>query len=1497
MGMAVHAQQAEHDQLIAQLGGLDYGPPPTARNQPPEEPDPELPGAGEPPSEQPTEAGSIEEINDDSEGETLDVDEPEDRSDHPVSTDNDPYQEAELPDGDEALAENPEGSQADASADPDIAHVDIDESPRNGEESSVPERPSQEDQPPMAASDAATDVPSETIGSLPTTVEEKKSDPKKPHEFTGSIADWAKLKKSSPAESKPGKSPPKESLTKSSEQSTPPASSSEATSSKEGKGQSSKPTQGEGESSSASQAQPAESSATAASASTSQAQPAESSATAASASTSQAQPAETSAAAGSENPKPTPSETKQSGEIELGKLSRRRKPIQEPRQETDEEKAERERREKIADEAAKANAAELIAQESKEKQKLSEKEAKSRQAAAANTEKAREAADKEKKKKESDKAGEKVPRSVIRRMKKTPEKDDGDPPDDDPTPWTIFTYKRPKDVRASYTYEGMTITDKMNVIDPQYTVKTKAVWAKGQIVKPTKDVVFLQSGRPLAGAKHRVRDIRSVQIERTFSNNVTLFPGGHMCNTKDGKSVVMRISTPYSTDGELLLRTLPGESPTRYTLKTALSIQHVRLEGDLKENKHIVPLAHCAMHFATRAIGYKMKEGKIIDRPTWFTPEVLRAARVFLKEVSSGQYTNEDYTRTEKPAFVYHPSVLTNFAEEPGKGRFVHLISVGLQLAQVTWISTRQLPFYVRGLLRAVPTGLLPEVFAIASLTDPDIEVCVDHHLMLWARVKNWDDYRPVVDGKYLGITYEDTFETTLATVVVSQLELAEIFLDQKDEGYAAVHIDEYEEVDDDSGAIRAIEAPSIKGKSPPKGRGKRSTSGSPGKSGVGTRAAYLMPPYRYPIAVPGAHHPAKPEHYSIIINVKRAVQYGAAFSIAVDQEKEIRGNYVTSGIPANAIVQIRTSLGQCVNHNTLGTGDWDYMTGREAYPSDPTLRISGRAEMPSLEIFHEDLSSQELKVWNHSIRDAQQFSEDHMDLLLSDRALTKGLPPTNLSYAEFVGMRVKTLSILSFKNEQKEFDVFLAERTQDPTMDTDEDKGSDSDDESIQVKSKGKGKGKGRGRDKQKGKGKGKGKVNPILIPVEDIDPVKLVWTPLPKEEPAKGSGRNHYRALRPETFYQWLHTIEVKRILADGGNPEEVVIDMAKYALPDIVPSKRPKDSTKRQREQVEDPEKKRIRKGGPPAIPPSWRNRPASEIVMSFTSPEVQDGHTIVVLPSTSQVPAFGRYSIPFTSDIRESRVSDNQMGHEYLWAPSTNGFWDVCRNKNHVIQYGMAASHKECSLCVGAKAFELVPCCWCTNWVHVRCSYAVPEGRACAAHFDVVNPLDKQVIVSKHDGVVPENRRGRSVCPNIATPRVTEPSGKEDDKMQARQAMYTMEAFWLYKHAWRGAGLYYRNGDHQVPKAETTNKPSSMYKALNMYPVWDKWLMPRCEPIAERFYNDPKKWSLTSYHDEDCFGGDVNDRPPMGYIRFEYQIAESLDYTVWQSVSIVVWTAET
>ena len=222
----------------------------------------------------------------------------------------------------------------------------------------------------------------------------------------------------------------------------------------------------------------------------------------------------------------------------------------------------------------------------------------------------------------------------------------------------------------------------MNPIEPRMTVNTKTdVWGRGKEVKPIDQVTFSQKRPAFAGAKHRIRDVRSVQIERAFTNTVSLslslFPPGHMCNTKDGTSVLMRVSTPYNIDGELQLRTLPGERPTRYTLSKALSIQHLKLEADFRDNKPAA-LTHCALHFATRALGYKLKEGKVDDRPTWFTPEVLRAARVFIKEVSSGQYTNEAHTQVEKPAFVYHPSVITNFPEEPNKGRFVHLISVAV---------------------------------------------------------------------------------------------------------------------------------------------------------------------------------------------------------------------------------------------------------------------------------------------------------------------------------------------------------------------------------------------------------------------------------------------------------------------------------------------------------------------------------------------------------------------------------------------------------------------------------------------------------------------------------------------------------------------------------------------------------------------------------------------------------------------------------------------------
>ena len=42
----------------------------------------------------------------------------------------------------------------------------------------------------------------------------------------------------------------------------------------------------------------------------------------------------------------------------------------------------------------------------------------------------------------------------------------------------------------------------------------------------------------------------------------------------------------------------------------------------------------------------------------------------------------------------------------------------------------------------------------------------------------------------------------------------------------------------------------------------------------------------------------------------------------------------------------------------------------------------------------------------------------------------------------------------------------------------------------------------------------------------------------------------------------------------------------------------------------------------------------------------------------------------------------------------------------RNNEH--QYGLAADHMTCALCPGARAYDLLPCCGCTNWVHTNLS---------------------------------------------------------------------------------------------------------------------------------------------------------------------------------------------
>ena len=64
------------------------------------------------------------------------------------------------------------------------------------------------------------------------------------------------------------------------------------------------------------------------------------------------------------------------------------------------------------------------------------------------------------------------------------------------------------------------------------------------------------------------------------------------------------------------------------------------------------------------------------------------------------------------------------------------------------------------------------------------------------------------------------------------------------------------------------------------------------------------------------------------------------------------------------------------------------------------------------------------------------------------------------------------------------------------------------------------------------------------------------------------------------------------------------------------------------------------------------------------------------------------------------------------------------------------------------------------------VPMRCSYAVPCGRACASHFDVQNPLEKQIVASKDDPLVPDQYKEKQFS------RISPFPGINQSKLESR-----------------------------------------------------------------------------------------------------------------------------
>ena len=165
---------------------------------------------------------------------------------------------------------------------------------------------------------------------------------------------------------------------------------------------------------------------------------------------------------------------------------------------------------------------------------------------------------------------------------------------------------------------------------------------------------------------------------------------------------------------------------------------------------------------------------------------------------------------------------------------------------------------------------------------------------------------------------------------------------------------------------------------------------------------------------------------------------------------------------------------------------------------------------------------------------------------------------------------------------------------------------------------------------------------------------------------------------------------------------------------------------------------------------------------------------------------------------------------------------------------------------CRLCPTASSDELVPCCWCNSWVHWRCSYTVKSGRACASHFKVLNALDKVVVTRADDETVPDDHRGLQVVPNTFYSKASKGTLKPSD------LMIGFETYWAYKHAWRGAGYHYREGDHIPP---TKGGNVLLANAPSLVAAWETWYLPRPQPVDPVLITSPDAWELDAHHPND------------------------------------------
>ena len=189
-----------------------------------------------------------------------------------------------------------------------------------------------------------------------------------------------------------------------------------------------------------------------------------------------------------------------------------------------------------------------------------------------------------------------------------------------------------------------------------------------------------------------------------------------------------------------------------------------------------------------------------------------------------------------------------------------------------------------------------------------------------------------------------------------------------------------------------------------------------------------------------------------------------------------------------------------------------------------------------------------------------------------------------------------------------------------------------------------------------------------------------------------------------------------------------------------------------------------------------------------------------------------------------------TSSKELADPYNLYPEWDGERQSMEVREPRWRYKHTALQRECALCPGVECYRLLPCCAYEHWVHLECSYGIPEGRLCASHCQILDPLRGVVVTDYQCGP----NEVRCLVPWRPWMKKYRQEWWEGRK-RMRMMHDLLPNIALEKYAILGAGLTWRRiyggatGVRPRQKQEGDIAETTPFKALPLIPVWDKAAM--------------------------------------------------------------------